>query len=230
MLDWEAITPIIPTDHARQVTSRYYIDRLPKGGRVVDVGCGTGASLSLFRSLDEYVRWIGVDIGDSQEAQARPPIDAPVVLYDGVNIPLASGSADMVYSHQVFEHVLRPRELLVDIARILAPGGFFAGSTSQLEPYHSRSLWNYTVPGFCTLVREAGMEMLEVRPSIDGITLTQRAFTGKRAEFGRWFAEESPLNQQIDDWARATRRGAGAANGRKLRFCGQFAFLAHRPH
>ena len=35
------------------------------------------------------------------------------------------------------------------------PGGWFAGSTSQLELYHSLSLWNYTPVGMVALIEAA---------------------------------------------------------------------------
>lgn len=231
-MDWEDLTPYVPTDHARQVRSAYYIESLmsqdPPPTTVVDLGCGVGTSLNLFRGMRQDVQWIGIDIPDSMEAVARPNLDGPVVLYDGVRIPLKNDAIDVVYSHQVFEHVRYPEELLREITRILCVGGYFAGSTSQLEPYHSRSYWNYTVPGFCTLLLDAGMEVCEVRPSIDGVTLIQRAYTGRRSEFGKWFNEESPINREVDEWAARTGRGPGAANNRKLRFCGHFCFLAQK--
>jgi hypothetical protein len=66
-----------------------------------------------------------------------------------------------------FEHVRHPEELLSDIARVLRPGGQSIGSTSQLEPYHSLSLWNYTPYGFRVLVEGAGLKLDKIRPSID---------------------------------------------------------------
>ena len=200
----------------------------PPPRTVLDLGCGVGGSLREFRTYNAATRWVGLDISDSMEAEARPSLDAPVVMFDGVRIPFADASVDFIYSHQVFEHVRYPHLLLDEIARVLMPRGWFAGSTSQLEPYHSRSFWNYTVPGFCTLVNDAGMDIVELRPGIDGLTLTERAFNGNPPDSSRWFSKESPLNQKVDKWASRTGRGVSAVNNRKLRFCGHFAFLARR--
>jgi SAM-dependent methyltransferase len=231
-MDWDAIKRIIPTDHAKQVTSRYYIDYVMSSSTpptsVLDLGCGVGESFHEFRSHSTHISWFGVDIGDSEESQSRPSLEAPVVIFDGVNLPFSAASVECIYSHQVFEHVRHPEPLLAELKRVLVPGGWFIGSTSQLEPYHSRSLWNYTVPGFCTLVSAVGISIREVRPGIDGITLIERAFTRDRSGYARWFKEESPLNQKINRWATDTGRGAAARNNRKLRFCGHFSFLATR--
>ncbi|MGW0628864.1 class I SAM-dependent methyltransferase [Streptomyces sp. NPDC002758] len=230
---WELMRDCIPDDHARQVTSRYYLDEAMRSpgapDRVVDLGCGRGMSADLFRRHDPHVRWLGVDISESPEARQRRSGGDPVVYFDGVRLPFRSDSVPLIYSHQVFEHVARPRELLAEVGRVLRPGGLFIGSTSQFEPYHSFSLWNYTPYGFRVLVEEAGLALEEIRPSLDGVTLMMRTYHDKRKEYGRYWSEESPLNTEIDAWARHTRRSAALANLRKLTFCGQFAFRASKP-
>ncbi|MFJ9709107.1 class I SAM-dependent methyltransferase [Streptomyces sp. NPDC101234] len=231
---WELMHDCIPGDHARQVTSRYYLDqamRSPRApDRVVDLGCGRGTSAGLFRRHDSAVRWVGVDIRDSPEAaQHRAGADT-VVHFDGVNLPFRSDTVPLVYSHQVFEHVARPRELLAEVGRVLRPGGLFIGSTSQFEPYHSFSLWNYTPYGFRVLVEAAGLALEEIRPSLDGVTLIMRTYHGTRMrEYGRFWRKESPLNTEIDTWARKGGRKTALVNLRKLTFCGQFAFRVRKP-
>ncbi|WP_046731258.1 class I SAM-dependent methyltransferase [Streptomyces humi] len=231
---WELMHDCIPDDHARQVTSRYYLDEAMRGprppDRVVDLGCGRGASAGLFRSHDPRVRWVGLDIRDSPEAAQRTPGGDAVVHFDGVNMPFRSDAVPLVYSHQVFEHVARPRELLAEVGRVLRPGGLFIGSTSQFEPYHSFSLWNYTPYGFRVLVEEAGLTLEEVRPSLDGVTLIMRSYhDSRKQEYGRFWRRESPLNTEIDAWARTGDRRAALVNLRKLMFCGQFAFRVTKP-
>lgn len=231
---WELMHDCIPDDHARQVTSRYYLDEAMRGprapDRVVDLGCGRGASAALFRSHDPRVRWVGLDIRDSPEAAQRTPGGDAVVYFDGVNMPFRSDAVPLVYSHQVFEHVARPRELLAEVGRVLRPGGLLIGSTSQFEPYHSFSLWNYTPYGFRVLVEEAGLTLEEIRPSLDGVTLIMRSYhDSRKREYGRFWQRESPLNTEIDAWARTGDRRAALVNLRKLMFCGQFAFRVTKP-
>ncbi|MEJ8669755.1 MULTISPECIES: class I SAM-dependent methyltransferase [unclassified Streptomyces] len=230
---WDLMRDCIPDDHARQVTSRYYVDEVMSApgapGLVVDLGCGRGTSAALFRKHDPEVRWVGIDIRDSPEAGQRTPGGDPVVHYDGVRLPLACDSLPLIYSHQVFEHVSRPRELLAEIARVLAPGGCFIGSTSQFEPYHSFSLWNYTPYGFRMLVEEAGLALEEIRPSLDGVALIMRSYLGRPPEYSRYWDEQSPLNSEIDQWARHGHRRTALVNLRKLTYCGQFAFRVGKP-
>jgi SAM-dependent methyltransferase len=227
----------IPDDHARQVSSRYYIQRVmhdperdpARPAVVVDLGCGRGDSVELFRRQSADVVWVGVDIPDSMEAQQRTRDDAPFVRYDGWSVPLRDASVDVVYSHQVLEHVRDPETHLREVVRVLRPGGWFIGSTSQFEPYHSRSYWNFTVYGFCTIVTDAGLDLVELRPGIDGVTLVLRTFLGRPKSFSKWFGDgASPLHTLIDEWGASSKRRPALVNLRKLQFAGQFAFCARR--
>lgn len=229
---WDLLQAYIPTDHARQVNARYYLTQVmaapDRPRRVLDLGCGSGDSVDLFRRHDASIDWVGVDIEDSQEARARRRTDAHFVTYDGVRVPFPDGTFDLVYSSQVLEHVPDPQLHLREIARLLRPGGILIGSTSQLEPFHSMSYWNITPYGFVSLARAAGLQVREIRPGIDGITLTLRAFLGRPPSFDGWWEQESPLNTEIDAWGRDTGRRAALVNLRKLHMCGQYAFLATR--
>jgi SAM-dependent methyltransferase len=196
---------------------------------VADLGCGAGGSLDVFRAANPAVRWIGLDVPGSPEAAQRQRDDAEFLTFDGVFIPLADGSVDLVYCKQVLEHVSSPAPLLADVRRVLRRGGHFAGSTSQLEPFHSLSTGNHTPYGLRLLLEGAGLELLEIRPGIDALTLILRRARGGGARFDRWWARESPLNRMITVAGRVTRRDAEAINAVKLLFAGQFCFLARRP-
>jgi SAM-dependent methyltransferase len=227
------IAPYIPNDHARQVRAQDYLERLmrsrPSPKVVMDLGCGRGDSVDRFRACAPDVDWVGVDIPLSQEVAQRQRTDARFVTYDGQTLPFGDATFDLVYSEQVLEHVRDPVLHLREIGRVLRPGGALIGSTSQLEPYHSRSYWNYTPFGFAELVAEAGLRLEELRPGIDGVTLVLRSYLGRPAGFLEWFKVDSPLNTLIDDWALETHRTPAQTNLRKLQYAGQFAFLIRRP-
>ena len=129
------------------------------------------------------------------------------MTYDGTRLPFESAEFDVVYSSHVLEHLLYPDRHLAEIERVLRPGGHLIGITSQLEPFHSVSYWNFTPLGFLVLIEEAGLRLEEVRPGIDGLTLTFRSYVGRPEWFDRWWSEESPLNVMIDQWVR--RRTGG---------------------
>jgi SAM-dependent methyltransferase len=229
----ELLQDAVPSDHARQTLADHYIEcragRLEgRPWRVLDLGCGAGNSVDLFRARDPNVQWVGLDVPGSPEAAQRTRTDARFETFDGVSIPFDDASFDLVYCKQVLEHVRRPEPLLTEVARVIARDGVFAGSTSQLEPFHSLSVWNYTPLGLKLILGHAGLALIEIRPGIDGITLIAQRVVGPWRQFGRWWGGTSPLNRVIDLYGSARKLDPRTLNATKLLFSGQFTFLARR--
>jgi SAM-dependent methyltransferase len=201
----------------------------PRRLRILDVGCGAGNSFYEFRKFDRELLWTGLDIVDSPEACARTRDDLNCLTFDGIHIPINDQEIDLAYSRQVFEHVRHPRQLLEEIYRVLKSGGHFVGSTSHLEPFHSRSYWNYTPYGFCVLLMDSGFDSVVIRPGIDGLTLIgRRILSHVRLSklFDSFFETESPLNFLLELISRAARMPAKRRNALKLLFSGHFTFVA----
>lgn len=209
--DKDLLWPYLRDDTSRQtyalreaiVLVETICQSLPEGQKinVLDLGCGDGSSYERFAKLGPKISWLGLDIEDSPEVRTRVRKDIPFATYDGVNIPAPVSSFDLVFSHQVLEHVVQPGPLLNDVHRVLKDGGILVGSTSQLEPYHSRSIWNFTPYGLVVLLREAGFDEIQLMPGTDGLTLFVRRLLGmfKVGFGGRFFFEhESPLNLLIE--------------------------------
>ena len=234
--DMGLISPYLPRDTSKQYDAfTEALTALPGPGaapagpfKILDLGCGRGDSYEDFLGTGIAIDWLGVDIEDSPESAARGKGGGRARVYDGTHIPAGDASFDMVYSRQVFEHVLFPRELLSDVARVLKNGGVFVGSCSGLEPFHSRSICNFTPYGFCTLLGYAGFRDIRVRPGIDGLTLVGRRllrFAGISA--GSWFfAHESPFNLLLEAATRVLGFEASRRAAIKLLFSGHFVFSA----
>jgi SAM-dependent methyltransferase len=223
----------IPGDHTRQVNSSIIVkDLLAKKSNnikdVMDLGCGKGDSFDLFRELDSAIKWYGLDIETSPEVNKRTRTDIEFFTFDGVNIPFEDNFFDLIYCNQVLEHVRKPEVLLANIQRVLRPDGYFVGSVSQLEPFHSQSVWNFTPHGFCQLIKDAGLGVLEIRPSIDSLTLIIRSGMGRPRFFSRWFVKESPLNKVISFAGWLTRKSKKEINLAKIILSGQFCFVVQK--
>lgn len=234
--DGALIARNVSSTRSAQTSSRRALIELLRadhGGRrkVLDLGCGTGESHDFMVGADPGVDWVGLDIADSPEVQLRRRRDLPFITFDGVHIPFAAGSFDLIYSHQVFEHVRYPDALLGEVARVLRDDGVFVGSTSQLEPFHSRSRCNFTAFGFRDLLEAAGLRDVELRPGIDGLTLTLRrvfSFVKLARPFDFFVERESPLNLAIELSARLVGLEAKTRALLKLVFAGQYVFLARK--
>ena len=223
------LRPAIATARAPQVEAEQLVPGLVagrRGLRVVDLGCGRGDSIEVFRAADPEVEWTGLELEGSDELPEAPRPE--IVVFDGQRLPVEDASVDVVFCKQVLEHVERPEPLLADVARVLKPGGAFAGSTSHLEPFHAYSTANPTPYGLGRQLDRAGLELELVAPGIDGPTLIARRMLGGHRVFDRWWGRRSPLNAVIDGAGRALGWDAEDRNAVKLLFCGQYAFVARR--
>lgn len=221
----------IPKNHSCQVAPEYFVDcvfQKNKTKKILDLGCGTGESLDYFKKKNPDIEWIGLDIAKSPEVGKRTRKDIKFYNFDGINIPFKNNYFDLIFCKQVLEHVQEPSSLLKEICRVLKPEGFFIGSTSYLEPYHSYSLQNYTPYGFYLLLKNAGLKLEEIRSGIDGLTLLIRRGLGRPKIFDKWRKKESPLNRFISLAGKLMRKDHVWINSIKLLFAGQFCFFVRK--
>ena len=111
---------------------------LPKGLRILEVGCGRGVALPVFLERLAPAELWGVDVDPSLVRIARDRIaahklDATVVEGDVRALPFPSGRFDLVIDFGTCYHVSGGRDgarlALGEIARVLVPGGLFVHET-----------------------------------------------------------------------------------------------------
>ncbi len=127
---WHSAEPTWAYHVVRPQVERF-LEGIPPGARVLDLGCGNGVVLASFR--DRGWELVGVDISESGIRQARkrwPGIRFEIA--DATGDLSALGSFDAVISTEVIEHVFLPRRFAQNAFRALKPGGRFVLST----PYH----------------------------------------------------------------------------------------------
>ena len=93
--------------------------RIAYGERVVDVGCGTGASLIPASTLAGSI--VGVDL--SVEMLEHVPWPVPLMAGDIERLPVRSASYDVALAGFVLFFLARPRAGASELLRVLRPGG-----------------------------------------------------------------------------------------------------------
>jgi SAM-dependent methyltransferase len=93
-----------PAEHVRSL-QREYIDMLPAGGLIADIGCGRGEFLSLLAAVN--ADRIGVDMDADMASVAATVGECEVVVGDGTEwlLEQPEGSLGAVFAAQVIEHM-----------------------------------------------------------------------------------------------------------------------------
>ena len=148
-------------------------------GRVLEVGCGSGARLAELRERGWNVQ--GIEPDAAAAAVARDFYMVPVVVGTLDEGAFAPSSFDAIVMTHVIEHVSDPLPLLVLCRTLLRPGGQLVVTCPNLDagghkrygaswiafdpPRHEHM---FTLASLVTLARAAGFPSVDARTSVRG--------------------------------------------------------------
>jgi len=181
-------------DHpGKRRTNRLVVDQLRKAGlesgRVLDVGSGPGY---LIRALEEAgYEAAGLDHSEEALRLGAQHVSAEIQLGDVCeHIPWDDGSFDGVVLHDVIEHLTEEDAALVEIRRVLRPGGLVLLSTLNESSVLHKLLgkrWSfYQDPTHVKPWRTASLRALLERHGFEVVYSTTYFDLNKAGETTRW--------------------------------------------
>ncbi|KAF2973244.1 hypothetical protein GQX73_g244 [Xylaria multiplex] len=136
-------------------SAAFLIPHIKKTDHILDVGCGSGTITTGFAKYAHEGAVIGLDMSaDILErakklaAEASVPTEGPgSVRFEHGNViegmPYPDNTFDIVYCSQVLGHMPPPdlpRQALVEMRRVLKPGGIMASRTGASSVFYPQSL------------------------------------------------------------------------------------------
>jgi SAM-dependent methyltransferase len=110
-------------------------EAIGRGRRVLDLGCRSGAFTRHFLEGNEVV---GLDVDRIALDKAAELGIEPVAANVEEPLPFDDASFDAVVAGELFEHLRFPEGVVVEVARVLRPGGVLVGSVPNAFRVQSR--------------------------------------------------------------------------------------------
>lgn len=167
-------------------------------GRGLDVGCGDGLLTGI---IDEQLKgrrtWVGIDPDPAEIALAEGTgLYEHCFVAGGGSLPLESASFDFALSNSVLEHIPDLRPVLLEVARILKPGGqfiftvpsdnFHAALHGPLWPHADRDQYLRSVDRRCAHIHYWSRDTWANELAQVGLSLKFASPYLDRAETQRW--------------------------------------------
>ncbi len=105
--------------------SGHVLDALPKGSRLLDIGCGTGLFVRQYLKTGGSAFGLDISRGMIEKARQRCP-ECEFLVGTADKLPFSDGNFDAVSSILAFTYLKRPEDMLSETYRVLRPGGKIA--------------------------------------------------------------------------------------------------------
>lgn len=175
---------IAPVEWLFELQKKCLLFRLAGGlssGSMVDIGCGSGYTASLFARSGWEVT--GVEFSDETAVHARETYRINVVT----SVSALQGPFDLILINHVLEHYFEPEELLIECRRLLSPGGRLVVAVPNFSSFQARfgkkSWFHLDLPIHLFHFTEDGLSGLLVK---SGYTIVGRSHADWAQNFYGW--------------------------------------------
>lgn len=149
------------------------LNQLPEGASILDFGCSTGRMLA---RLGNRYRRFGTEMNGDAAAVARRRGIA--IIAEEELLKSHVGYFDAIILSDVFEHLFKPLQTLVELTRCLKPKGILAivaGITDAIDlPGHEGEYWYFRLPGHLQMMSLKHAQWLSLRLGMREITISER--------------------------------------------------------
>jgi 2-polyprenyl-3-methyl-5-hydroxy-6-metoxy-1,4-benzoquinol methylase len=173
--------------------------RTARAGWFLDVGCGSGASVRA--AADMGWNAVGIDIDPALVKLGRERFDADLRCTPLIGSGLPGGRFHFIRLRDVIEHLPNPYEVLVEVKRLLVPGGVVLIATPNEDALAARlrlllggrrdrvaavapphHVHGFTPRTLAMTLRRAELEALEIRTAtpVDPLYVTARNMESAR--------------------------------------------------
>lgn len=167
----ELSPPAFVNERLEEITAEFSVYR--NSNRLLDIGCGAGNLLQAARRNGWHAQGLDVSAGAVKHVRGLGFDVFEGELHDAA---FPSQHFDVITAAELLEHLVDPRPLLNEVARILRPGGLFWTTTPHARGLSGRVLglnWRcvwppehlqlFSIRGLTKLLREAGFRQLRIR-------------------------------------------------------------------
>ena len=151
---------------------------LRPGMRVLDVGSGGGEFSYLLTKLGQQVIGVEPNVGYAEFSRREYGLNIRRAFIGDVQLEPAS--RDLVTIWHVLEHTENPDAVLLQLRRVLAPGGLLVVEVPNIEAtcqspsstFHAAHLYHFNAATLKALARRCGLSAVHQELSLDGGNLT----------------------------------------------------------
>jgi SAM-dependent methyltransferase len=128
---------------------------VPNGAFVLDAGAGNGP----YRDLFDHAQYESADFEKADKKYQKS-----TYVCDLISIPVDDSRFDFIVFNQVLEHVPEPKQVLIELNRVLKPGGMmiYTGPLFYEEHEAPYDFYRYTQYGLSHLFDVSGFEVLRL--------------------------------------------------------------------
>lgn len=132
-----------------------FAQQIPTGAIVLDAGAGTAP----YKSLFSHTQYETADF-EKVEKDYLPS----TYVCDLTNIPVEDNRFDYIIFNQVMEHLPEPKQVLIELSRVLKPGGkmIYSGPLFFEEHEEPYDFYRYTQYGLNHLFTSAGFAIEKI--------------------------------------------------------------------